>query len=291
MTKMTRASVIAATIMGLLMSISLVPINAYGQENEVNVTEFRNLLSNLNYSKEWPNIHPNVMSDFADRAVMPKINETAFVHPFAIVIGDCHVGQMVYMAPTAVCRGDEGTPIVIGNYSNIQDGVVLHALETHEGEHKIDGRVFSIDGKKLMANDTEFDNGYAVFVGNRVSLAHGAMVHGPAWIGNNTFVGMESMIFNAKIGNNVSIGVASTITGDVEVPDNRYVPPGSVITTQEQADALPPRAGSPYEKTNDAVIHVNNALTEEYPLQCIQKDAHTRESCMEEGMMETSMPQ
>ena len=60
------------------------------------------------------------------------------------------------------------------------------------------------------------------------------MVHGPAWIGNNTFVEMESMIFNAKIGNNVSIGVASTVTGDVEVPDNRYVPPGSVITTQEQ---------------------------------------------------------
>src|SRR5918993_5829464 len=126
MTRMTRASIVAATIMGLLISISLVPINAYGQENEVNKTEFRNLLSNLTYSKEWPNIHPNILSDFADRAVMPKINETAFVHPFAIVIGDCHIGQLVYMAPTAVCRGDEGMPIVIGNYSNIQDGVVLH---------------------------------------------------------------------------------------------------------------------------------------------------------------------
>ena len=88
---------------------------------------------------------------------MPKINETAFVHPFAIVIGDCHLGQMVYMAPTAVCRGDDEMSIVIKDYSNIQDGVVLHALETHVGECKIDGRVFSIEGKKLMANDTEFD--------------------------------------------------------------------------------------------------------------------------------------
>ena len=291
MTKMTRSIFVAATILGLLISISSVSINAYGQENEVNLTEFRSILSNLTYSKDWPNVHPNVLSDFADRVVMPKINETAFVHPFAIVIGDCHLGQMVYMAPTAVCRGDEGMPIVIKDYSNIQDGVVLHALETHEGEHKIDGRVFSIEGEKLMANDTEFDKGFPVFVGSRVSLAHGAMVHGPVWIGNNSFVGMESMIFNAKIGNNVSIGVASTITGDVEVPDNRYVPPGSVITTQEQADALPPRAGSPYEKTNDAVIHVNNALAEEYPLECIQKDAHAREACMENGMLETSMPQ
>ncbi len=288
---MTKISIIATTtIIGLLMSFSLVSITAYGQENEVNSTEFREMLSNLTYSKEWPNVHPNVLSDFADRVVLPKINETAFVHPFAIVIGDCHLGQMVYMAPTAVCRGDEGMPIVIKDYSNIQDGVVLHALETHEGERKIDGRVFSADGKKLMANDTEFDNGYPILVGNRVSLAHGANVHGPAWIGNNTFVGMESMIFNAKIGNNVSIGVASTITGDVEVPDNRYVPPGSVIATQEQADALPPRAGSPYEKTNDAVIHVNNELAEEYPLECIQKDAHARETCMENGMLETSMP-
>ncbi len=41
-------------------------------------------------------------------------------------------------------------PIVIKDYSNIQDGVVLHALETHVGERKIDGRVFSIEGKKLM---------------------------------------------------------------------------------------------------------------------------------------------
>ncbi|HET8856662.1 MAG TPA: hypothetical protein VFM28_03955 [Nitrososphaeraceae archaeon] len=44
---------------------------------------------------------------------------------------------------------------------------------------------------------------------------------------------MESLVFNAKIGNNVAIGVSSTITGGVEVPDNKYVPSGSVITTQE----------------------------------------------------------
>lgn len=76
MTKMTKSSIVAAAIMGLLISISLVHVNAYGQENEVNLTEFRNLLSNLTYNKEWPNVHPNVLSDFADRVVMPKINET-----------------------------------------------------------------------------------------------------------------------------------------------------------------------------------------------------------------------
>jgi carbon dioxide concentrating mechanism protein CcmM len=287
---MIKSNIFATIVIGMMLGITLISNNVFSQENDVNLTEFRDMLSNTTYNKEWPNIHPNVLSDFSDEVVMPAINETAFIHPFAIVIGDCHLGSLVFMAPTAVCRGDEGTPIVIGDYSNIQDGVVLHALETHTGEHKIDGRVFSAEGEKLMANDTRFDSGYPIFIGNRVSLAHGSNIHGPAWIGNNTFVGMETMIFNAKIGNNVSIGVSSTITGDVEIPDNRFVPPGSVISTQEQADALPSRVGSPYEKTNDAVIHVNNNLAREYPLECIQKDAHARESCMENQMIETSMP-
>ena len=38
MTKMTRSSVVAAAIMGLLISISLVPINAHSQENVVHLT-------------------------------------------------------------------------------------------------------------------------------------------------------------------------------------------------------------------------------------------------------------
>jgi carbon dioxide concentrating mechanism protein CcmM len=61
---------------------------------------------------------------------------------------------------------------------------------------------------------------------------------------------MESLVFNAKIGNNVAIGVSSTITGGVEVPDNKYVPSGSVITTQEQVDNLHSRIESTYENIN-----------------------------------------
>ena len=36
------------------------------------------------------------------------------------------------VAPTAVCRGDEGTPIHVSDLSNMQDGVILHGLETTE---------------------------------------------------------------------------------------------------------------------------------------------------------------
>jgi carbonic anhydrase len=55
-----------------------------------------------------------------------------------------------------------------------------------------------------------------VFVGSNTSLAHDSMVHGSDWIGNNnTFFGMKSIVFNAKYGNNVAIGISSTITNGV----------------------------------------------------------------------------
>jgi carbon dioxide concentrating mechanism protein CcmM len=102
---------------------------------------------------------------------------------------------------------------------------------------------------------------------------------------------MESMVFNAKIGNNVAIAVASTVTGGVEIPDDKFVPPGAVITTQEQADNLPDRVGSEYENINTAVVDVNQELAIGYPELNLQNpSALERESIMEEGMLETSLP-
>ena len=115
------------------------------------------------------------------------------------------------------------------------------------------------------------------------------MVHGPAWIGNDSFVGFKSVIFDARIGNNVAIGIGSIITGGVHVDDDRYVPPGSVITTQEQADLLPPRVGSEYENLNKAVIQVNERLAEGLLAQAYDSQIidliKQRESLMEESML------
>ena len=118
----------------------------------------------------------------------------------------------------------------------------------------IDDRRYSAEGSLLKGNDSEFKNGFAIYVGDKVSLAHGVQIHGPAYIGNDTFVGMKSLIFNAKVGKRVAIGVSSTVTDGVTIPDNKFVPPGSLITTQAQADALPARVGSPYEKINSFVF-------------------------------------
>lgn len=256
---------------------------SYGQQN---ISQLKH-----QFNPDWPNIHSNVVTSFNSNASFPSIEKSAYIHPFAIVIGNCYIGEMVMVAPTAVCRGDEGIPLHIGKLSNIQDGVVIHGLITTLNGKNLDDRRFSSNGDLLLGNDSRFDSGYSVYLGENVSLAHDSMVHGPAWIGNNTFVGMKSIIFNAKVGNNVAIGISSTITGGVSIPDNKFVPPGSVITTQKQADNLPSRIGSEYENINSYVVPVNKELALGYSKIGLNiSSVEDRENAMEMGMMETSIP-
>ena len=269
------------SIASMLVLITILP-QSYAQGSVIEQQQIDEEGTLIN--QDWPNIHQNVVTDFNSNVSFPFMEESAFIHPFAIVIGNCYIGEKVFVAPTAVCRGDEGTPIHIGAFSNMQDGVVLHGLETTFNGINIDERRFSSTGERLLGNESGFKNGYSVFVGENASLAHGVLIHGPAYVGNNTFVGMESLVFDAKLGNNVAVGVASTITGGVEVADDKFVPPGSVITTQEQADALPERVGTDYENINSAVIHVNEKFAEGYGELGIAE----RETIMEEGMLETS---
>ena len=179
-----------------------------------------------------------------------------------------------------------------GDYSNVQDGVALHALETTDHGKNIDDRRYSAQGSLLKANDSAFKNGFAVYIGDKVSLGHQAQVHGPAYVGNDTFVGMKSLIFNAKVGKRVAIGVSSTITDGVTIPDNKFVPPGSIITTQAQTDALPARVGSPYEKIDSFVFHVNQELAKGYNSQTIQKlsteieDEVSNKKCFRQGVQQ-----
>ena len=237
------------------------------------------------------NIRPNIQTDFNPNVTDPTISEFAYVDPLAVVIGDCEIGKLVLVAPFAVCRADEGIPIHVGDYSNMQDGVILHALETASHGKNIDDRRYSSEGSLLKANDTGFKRGFAIYVGDKVSLAHGVQVHGPAYIGNDTFVGMKSLIFNAKIGNRVAIGVSSTVTNGVTIPDDKFVPPGTIVTTQAQADALPARVGSPYEEINKAVIHVNQELAKGYNAQKIQELATEMEAELEDKeLLQTGSP-
>lgn len=219
--------------------------------------------NNTATTKEWPNIMPNVETFVVSNVTSPRIDDSAFIHPFAVVIGNCFIGKEVLVAPTAVCRGDEGVPIHVGDYSNIQDGVILHAIDAVRNGTNNDNKRFSQDGERLLGNDARFDQGYAIFISGNVSLAHDSIVHGPAWIGNNTIVGVKSAILDSKIGNNVVIRLGSIVTG-VEIPDNTLIPVGSIITNQTQVANLPSAIGSPSQNLNQGDLLNSQALAKAY---------------------------
>jgi len=211
------------------------------------------------------NIRKSMKTDFFKEKRHPRIDVDAFVSWDASVIGDVIVCKNVFLGPHAFVRGDEGHPLFVGDDSNIQDCAGLHALETDEFKDGkwsfIDGRRFSADGERLKPDSEK--KGYAVYVGKRVSVAHQAIVHGPAYVGDDTFIGLQSQVFNAKVGKNCFIGVKSLVTDGVSIGDGRYVPAGSVITTQAQADELGMVVDSPFSSLNAAVVHVNKSLADQ----------------------------
>ena len=85
-------------------------------------------------------IEKNVVADFSAVVSDPVIDHSAYVHPLAAVIGHVIIGKNVMVSPTACVRGDEGQPLYVGDNSNVQDGVVIHALETEmNGREKSHG--------------------------------------------------------------------------------------------------------------------------------------------------------
>lgn len=198
-------------------------------------------------------IESNVITDFSSRESAPVIDPTAYVHPLASVIGNVILGKGVMVAPCASIRGDEGQPLHVGDHSNVQDGVVIHALETEMDGRAVEKNLYQVDGKK-----------YAVYVGNRVSLAHQVQVHGPAVVLDDSFIGMQSLVFKSFVGGRCVVEPGCILMG-VTVPEGRYVPAGSVIRTQDQADALPVIGDDyPLKDMNKGVVHVNTSLAQAY---------------------------
>jgi len=199
------------------------------------------------------NLRPNVATSFNPDIESPTIGTGSYVDSLASVIGHVVLGKGVFVAPFASIRGDEGQPIVIGDGSNIQDGVVLHALETLKDGKPNDVNLVTVGGKK-----------YAVHIGKGVSLAHQSQVHGPASVGDHTFVGMQALVFKSVIGKNVVIEPGAKVIG-VSIEEGRYVPAGAVITTAAQAEALPEITPDyAFATLNDGVLHVNEAFADAY---------------------------
>jgi carbon dioxide concentrating mechanism protein CcmM len=149
----------------------------------------------------------------------PEIHETAYVHSFSNIIGDVRIRENVLVSPGTSIRADEGGPFYIGAGTNIQDGVVIHGLE--------EGRVVGDDQQH-----------YGVWIGKNTSITHMSLIHGPAYIGDDCFIGFRSTVFNARIGSGCIV-MMHALVQDVEIPPGKYVPSGAVINSQQLADRLP----------------------------------------------------
>jgi carbonic anhydrase/acetyltransferase-like protein (isoleucine patch superfamily) len=121
------------------------------------------------------------------------IDPLAFVAPGAVVIGQVHIGPRASVWFGVVVRGDTET-VTIGPESNVQDHCVLHA-----------------------------DAGQPCLLGARVSLGHGAIVHG-AVVEDDVLIGMRATVLNGA-----RIGSGSLVAAGALVAPGTVVPPGSLV--------------------------------------------------------------
>lgn len=167
---------------------------------------------------------------------------SSFVHEQASVEGKVVLGEFVHVAAGSSVRADEGAPFFLGANTNVQDGVVIHALKD---------KYVQVSGER-----------WAVYVGANVSLAHNALIHGPSYIGDNSFVGFKAIVHDAVIGAGCFIGHGAIVVG-VDVPDDRYVPNGAIIDTADKVARLGPATHAHHE-FNEDVVEVNRGLAEAY---------------------------
>lgn len=122
----------------------------------------------------------------------PTLHPQALIAPTAAVLGDVRLGRGSSVFYGAVLRADRAS-ITVGEDTNIQDNCVIH-------------------------EETDLP----VRVGDRVTVGHGAILHG-CTVGDETLIGMGAIILNgAHIGSHCIIGAGAL------VPQNAVIPDGSL---------------------------------------------------------------
>jgi carbonic anhydrase/acetyltransferase-like protein (isoleucine patch superfamily) len=173
------------------------------------------------------------------RGDLPVVHVDAFVDPTAILCGLVVVEANVFIGPYAVIRADEVDaaggiePIVIGAHSNIQDGVVIHSRA-----------------------------GAAVRIGQRTSIAHRAIVHGPCRVGDDVFIGFNSVLFDCVVGDRCVVRHNSVVDG-CDLPSGFYVP--STFRLGPGTDlARIPKVTADETEFSESVVRTNNSLVVGY---------------------------
>ncbi len=127
------------------------------------------------------------------RGFAPKFGSNCWFAPNATIIGNTTMGDNCTVWFNAVVRGDVNF-IKMGNNVNIQDGAVIHCTYQKHG----------------------------TTIGNFVSIAHNAIVHG-CTIEDSVLIGMGAIVMDGA-----HIGAGSIIAAGAIVTQNTKVPSGTI---------------------------------------------------------------
>ncbi|MEM9365894.1 MAG: gamma carbonic anhydrase family protein [Planctomycetota bacterium] len=117
------------------------------------------------------------------------VDATAWIAPNATVIGESVLEARSSVWFHATLRGDTER-IVLGSESNVQEQCVLHC-----------------------------DPGFPTIIGQRVTIGHGAIVHG-AVVEDDALIGIGAIILNgARIGKGAIVAAGALVTEGTEIPD------------------------------------------------------------------------
>ena len=125
--------------------------------------------------------------------IEPQVAPSAYIAPSADLIGRVAISENACVLFSAVLRGDT-EQITLGEGSNIQDGVVVHA-----------------------------DPGFPATIGAGVSVGHNATLHG-CTIADNVLIGMGATVLNGA-----SIGEGSLVAAGSVVLEGKVIPPRSLV--------------------------------------------------------------
>ncbi len=124
----------------------------------------------------------------------PQIDETAFVHAMATVIGQVTIGAESSIWPSASLRGDDEA-IVIGARTSIQDGSVVHT----------------------------YDGWSPAIVGDRCTVGHGVNLHG-CTIEDECVIGIGAIVLDGAV-----VGRRSFVAAGSLITPRTVIPPGSFV--------------------------------------------------------------
>jgi gamma-carbonic anhydrase len=156
------------------------------------------------------------------RGFTPIFGSNCFLADNAVVVGEVTMGNNCTVWFNAVLRGDVHS-IAIGDDTNIQDGAIIHC--TYQ-----------------KAKTT---------IGNKVSIAHNAIIHG------------------CTIEDNVLIGMGAIVMDDAVIGSGSVIAAGAIVLPGTKVEAGSIYAGIPAKKvkdTGDEMKLVIERTAKNYPM-------------------------